>query len=258
MSVITTRGELGAVVAVGSATAAGFSWADAATYTLTLALERTDVDAFQLTATVHAGNDTDAAALASATVTTTSSATLPSALAGAFDAIAIGYRNRDGASVSYVRVAQVTVEHTTTTAVEDAYASFLALHGLDPATTGAPASDPDADGVANSLEFLLGGNPTTTDPAILPVVAEVTSGGATTGWTFGYARSVAALDQFTDTIETSTDLATWTAAVAGVDGVTIDVTPQGEDVEWVEATFPAAAGLPRWFARLRVDEVTAP
>lgn len=40
------------------------------------------------------------------------------------------------------------------------YGTWATGHGLDPQTDGAPGADPDGDGQANSIEFALGGDPT--------------------------------------------------------------------------------------------------
>lgn len=48
----------------------------------------------------------------------------------------------------------------------DTWAS-LPANGLNPANDG-PTDDPDADGVANVLEFVLGGNPSQSSPDVLP------------------------------------------------------------------------------------------
>ena len=41
---------------------------------------------------------------------------------------------------------------------------------MDPALNGTPGADPDNDGIANSLEFALGGNPTQSSTNILPTL----------------------------------------------------------------------------------------
>jgi len=223
------------VQSIGSATVPGFSWADAATYTLSFTIERTAADAFSLTATLHAGTGTAAPALGTAT------AAIPgSILADSFDALAIGHRNRDGSSISHVRVSHVSVQQIATLAtISDPYEAFLASHGLDPASTGLPSADPDSDGVANALEFVLGGDPKVSNSSILP---SLTAAGS--GWNFRFLRHVDATSVFDLAVQSSTGLLSWTPLVNGVDGVMItpasfDTTHDQIDVHVPDSFDPA-------------------
>jgi hypothetical protein len=232
------------VHSIGSGTVPGFSWADGGTYTLTFDISRAGEDALDLSVTLYSGTSPVGPALGSATVTTTSAATLPSALAGSFDALAIGYRNRDGNSVSHVRVTQVTVQEFASTSVSDQYGAFLATYQLDPATTGAPTEDPEFDGIANALEFVLGGNPKVADISILPSLT-----GSGTGWDYRFLRHVDTPTVFDLAVEGSPELLTWVPLVHGVDGVTITKTPSGASHEQIEVHLPDSPGISR-FLRL--------
>ena len=226
------------VQSIGSAAAPGFSWADGATYTLALTLERTGADAFALTATLHAGTDTTAPALCTATTT-------GATLAGSFDALSIGYRNRDSGSVSHVRVSQVSVQQIATIAtVSDPYEAFLVTHELDPATTGLPGADPDFDGVTNALEFVLSGDPDVSNRTILPLL---TASGS--GWNFHFLRHVDTTSVFELEVQRSTQLLSWTPLVDGVDGVTITPTAFDAAHDQIEVHVPDSFD-PALFLRL--------
>jgi hypothetical protein len=67
---------------------------------------------------------------------------------------------------------------------------------------------------------------------------------------FTYQRQTAAAGLFTDTVETTGNLATWTNATHGVAGVTVEVLPLGTESEQVIVRFPPSTN--RRFARLRV------
>ena len=76
-----------------------------------------------------------------------------------------------------MRVTRVAVQEFSSSSVSDQYGAFLASYQLTPASTGAPAEDPDSDGIANALEFVLGGNPKVDDSAILPGLTDDGAGG---------------------------------------------------------------------------------
>ncbi|MEA3188356.1 MAG: hypothetical protein QOD99_2186 [Chthoniobacter sp.] len=136
-----------------------------------------------------------------------------------------------------------------TLSFNDPEANFAASYGLDPATSGAPAADPDLDGVNNKFEFFLGGNPTRADNAsMLPVSHYLT--GAAPGLVFEFNRSKAAASM-SYTVEYSTDLRTWTTAADGVNGVTVAITPVDANLDHVKVIVPAASS-PRVFAKLRL------
>ncbi|MEO5712921.1 MAG: hypothetical protein ABIT37_05475, partial [Luteolibacter sp.] len=227
------------VQALGSSSLPGFTWTDNATCTLTLSLKRNATDAYELTATVHAGTDTAAPALGSATTTTTG-------LAGEFDALAIGYRNRDNLTVSRVRITQVIVEKTSTAAaITNPYEAFLFNNGLDPVTDGPPGVDSDSDGVANPFEFILGGNPTIANTSILPSLT------SDAGCRFRFLRHLDTSSAFNLAVESSAELLAWQPLANGVGGVTITAAPFTATHEQVEVSLPDPPAAVR-FLRLLV------
>ncbi|MES2920360.1 MAG: immunoglobulin domain-containing protein [Verrucomicrobiota bacterium] len=241
------------VHSIGSTVAPGFTWSDGATYNFTYDLARTGADALALTATLRAGNSITGSVLATATAATTSAATLPSALAASFDALSIGYRNRDGNTVSHVRVTQVSVQEIAATSVADPYAAFLATYQLDPATSGAPTEDPEFDGIANALEFVLGGNPKAADSSILPKL----SAAAAAGWNYRFLQHINTSSVYSSEVERSTQLLTWAALQHGLDGVTITSTPFNATHEQIEVHLPASSDAAR-FLRLSVAPKQTP
>jgi hypothetical protein len=234
-----------AFTSIGSAAAPGFTYAAATPYTLTLTARRVADGALALDYTVHTGTDTSVAPLALTT------ATIPaaSALASAFDAVGIGYRNANGDSVSRLRVTSLTVTHRRSAAVVlDAYEQFLADYALDPGLpgVGGVADDPDGDGLPNVLEFVLGGDPGNASHAPLPSLA-VEAG---TTLAFTYVRQVEAASLFTLTVERSADLGVWETLVPGTGGVSVTVVPPQDAFEQVTLRAPLSG--PAVFYRLRV------
>ncbi len=130
------------------------------------------------------------------------------------------------------------------------YANWKAVH----APTGTPGDDFDGDGVANAIEYVLGGSATTRDGARLPQTT--TSGG---NFTFTFIRDQASIDSDTTlTIETGTNLASWPStyavpagAVASNPGLTVvkNLPTAGKDT--ITLTLPLTSSATR-FARLKV------
>ncbi|MCB1130296.1 MAG: immunoglobulin domain-containing protein [Verrucomicrobiae bacterium] len=220
---------------LGAAVIPAFSWADGTTYTLTLELTMTSADAIALRATIHAGNDTSAAPLAEATATTT-----PAAVSS-FDALAIGYRNRDSGSVSHLRASSVSVDllHPTAT-VANPFEAYLAGHGMDPQS--AFDGDDDRDGVITAFEFILGGNPRSADPGVLPRLSRNGD-----GWLFRFLEHIDTSSAFRSAVEKSGDLDVWTRLEHGTDGVSILRTPFDNTHDSIEVLLPAG---PPAFLRL--------
>lgn len=199
------------VVPVASSAANGFLWTDGQDYTLTLTFTRTGAGDFNVDATIHGGTDTEAPALAG--IQTTAAA--PS---GGFDAIAIGYRNRDSATLSHVVIQHVEVTSTEpVVSVSDPYQAFLVSHGLDPLTAGASDEDDEHDGVTTPFEFILGGSPFLPDTGLLPTLSP--DGG---DWVFRFHEHVDASSAFDVGVEKTTDFDSWIPLLDGVDGVSFD------------------------------------
>ncbi len=97
------------------------------------------------------------------------------------------------------------------------FAAWAGSFGLDASAGGFAAADADGDGVANLLEYVLGGNPAAPDSGLLPTatIIEDIDG---KHLVLEYERAVAAASVDT-VIETSEDehLAIWTARTPGVD-----------------------------------------
>ncbi|MEA3186247.1 MAG: hypothetical protein QOD99_77 [Chthoniobacter sp.] len=149
-------------------------------------------------------------------------------------------------TVNAINTSGTATSNVATLSFNDPEANFAASYGLDPATNGAPAADPDLDGMNNKLEFLLGGNPThADDDSILPVSHYLT--GATPALVFEFNANI----QASYTVEYSTDLKTWTTAVNGQNGVTVTSNHLDPNRDHVTVTIPAPAS-PKVFARLRL------
>jgi hypothetical protein len=137
---------------------------------------------------------------------------------------------------------------------------------FDPAIL-APTADPDNDGVANSVEFALGGDPA--DPAdgpkVFPLRADSSDGGTaaellltiavrsgTPAFT-GSPSPTATTAGYTYTVQGSTDLTTFTTPVTVVDPVTTGLDPAPAGYEYRTFSLSGSDGLPsRGFLRVQV------
>lgn len=110
-----------------------------------------------------------------------------------------------------------------------------------------PDADPDHDGIANSVEFVVGGNPADmSDTDKLPMGAVV---GTKLEFTYRLTDDSAYLNP---TVEYGSDLISWTTAEGNVGGVTIGApTDLGNGVKQIVVAIPMNAEAKR-FARLRV------
>jgi fibronectin-binding autotransporter adhesin len=141
------------------------------------------------------------------------------------------------------------------------YASFLSVIA-NPADRD-PGDDPDADGIANVVEFVIGGNPASaSDCALLPTVEVVTTdvgnGIPTAYLKFTYRRTATSL-YMAPTVEYDADLAgSWITAANGATGIVVVTTANGyaAGVDRVEVYLPKSlAATGELFARLRVTAV---
>ena len=131
----------------------------------------------------------------------------------------------------------------------NAYEDFCNSYGLDPQTTGVPDIDHDDDGLANAIEFLLGGDPTGADLQGISPSASLDAGGTLV---FSYRRKLAASGLFSDSVETSAGLESWSQALHGVAGVTIQTIVLDPETELVTVRIPSDPD--RRFARLKVSQ----
>ncbi|MEI6676706.1 MAG: autotransporter-associated beta strand repeat-containing protein, partial [Verrucomicrobiota bacterium] len=136
------------------------------------------------------------------------------------------------------------------------YDSWAAAMGL----TGAPGkesafdADPDKDGIANGLEWILGGNPLASDRAIQPTVTSSTS----SGLTLRFNRAESSIGQATLGVQWATNLnGTWTdvpvtqSGGSYANGVVVTVN-EAATPDAVTVNIPAAnAAGARIFARLK-------
>jgi len=242
----TSSSATAASIGTASSSPAALTFSDGQTYTLTVTLTRSAAAAFTVACTVHAGTDTTAAALFFSSAVTTASGVLPADVTGAFDAIGLGYRNVGNASVSRVTISSLRVDYEPLPVAPppDAYASFLAEHGLNAAGNGAPEADADNDGVANAFEFIQGGLPL--DPANAPRLVCVAE--SATVAAFSFRRHLEAEVLFELVVEKSSDLVDWAPLVAGIGGV--DITVQSLDLTHEQVTVRAPIGGARIFFRL--------
>jgi autotransporter-associated beta strand protein len=132
--------------------------------------------------------------------------------------------------------------------------------GLAPGDQG-PTDDPDNDGIENLLEFVLNGNPSTSDSSILPVLT-VTA----TDFEFTYQRrDDSASPETTQTFEWGTTLATWPGSAVlpaasgpvGVATVTVSAgIPDDGVTDTVKVSIPKSAAGPggKLFGRLQVTK----
>lgn len=154
-----------------------------------------------------------------------------------------------------------TIHYTTTqvklisTTVPNPYLDWAASKGLDGSPGKDPAfdSDPEGDGLANGLEWILGGDPLAEDGASLVTM----TGDGNTGLTLSFNRDEASIGAANLIVQWSADLGTWTDVPVEQAGgsypngvtVTVDEIPAPDAVT---VFIPASNGLDgRLFARLK-------
>jgi alpha-tubulin suppressor-like RCC1 family protein len=148
----------------------------------------------------------------------------------------------------------VTSDLVVTAQYQTAFASWATSSGV-PVAAAAPTADPDADGVANLLEYAFGSSPTLATPAsVLPAVAPRTVGSDSfLVLTHRRRKATAVVTAY----QQSTDLsnpAGWTP----LDLAPVVTNPDADGdglVELVEVAVPLPSGAdPKLFLRLSVSE----
>lgn len=131
--------------------------------------------------------------------------------------------------------------------VKSGYSSWIGgFPGLADTTEG---GDPDSDGMKNVLEYVLNGNPGSSDPSILPTLD---ASGA--NFVFEFSRRTDSADDTTQVFEYSTELSTWTSVnITGTPGSEVTFgTPSG-GVQTVTVTIPKGTET-KLFGRLKVSK----
>jgi autotransporter-associated beta strand protein len=132
-------------------------------------------------------------------------------------------------------------------------------HGLSGAAAAA-AADPDADGLTNLLEFVLGDepNPANTGSNSVSLLPQATTSGGNLLFTYRLTDLSLTQPGIAITTEYGSDLTGWDTAQNGVDGVTITVTNDfyATGIDKVEVAIPQAlATRTSLFARLKVTQL---
>ena len=121
------------------------------------------------------------------------------------------------------------------------------LQGLTASVNNGPLDDPDHDGVANLMEFALGGAPMVSSHEILPIL---TKRAAT--WLFTYDRSVTARATTTQVVEYGSNLTGWTpVSIPQTSEGIVEITP-GSLGDHVQVIIPNQGS--QTFVRLKVSQ----
>lgn len=114
----------------------------------------------------------------------------------------------------------------------------------------APGADADHDGFENAIEFVLGSDPTKSEPNMAPVLVTTA-----TDLTFTFRRTAASAPD-NPVAQYGSDLTNWTPAQHGQNGITITTTPNGfgAGVDSVSVTIPRSLATGSgFFVRLAVS-----
>ena len=123
------------------------------------------------------------------------------------------------------------------------------LAQLDDPAHGGPAGDPDADGLENTLEYVLGGDPAAADPTIAP---RLDASG--THLVFSFTRRAESAADTTQTFQFGPEPGPWTDLDLAAPDPRVTLAPVSDGRQQVIISLPKA-GTPRLFGRL---QVTAP
>jgi hypothetical protein len=104
-------------------------------------------------------------------------------------------------------------------------------------------ADPDNDGVSNQIEYILGGNPLTSDASILP--QQTVSGG---NLTLTFKRSDLSESDAVVKVQVSTDLQTWptelaigATSAASASGVTVLEDSPNAELDTITVVIPVGS-----------------
>lgn len=127
------------------------------------------------------------------------------------------------------------------------YEAWETASGIPGAGAGV---DSDGDGISNGIEFVIGGDPSGPDSDSNSLLPTVTPDGDYMCFTFRRTDASAGYDPY---VEYSSDVAEWTIAEPGVNGVLIEE-DVGSEVALVTVRIPRAmaTGM-KLFGRLRVE-----
>jgi autotransporter-associated beta strand protein len=119
--------------------------------------------------------------------------------------------------------------------------------GLISGVNDGPLDDPDHDGFPNLVEFVLGGTPMLSSPAIQPKLTH--PGG---NWVFSYDRTHLSKSSTTQVVEYGNDLTGWTPLAIPADSAgAVTITP-GASSDHVEVSVPPQSA--NGFVRLKVSQ----
>ena len=131
----------------------------------------------------------------------------------------------------------------------------LTFPALDTAAKRLPDADPDNDGLTNLMEFVLNGNPGTSDPSVAP-----TLNATGTDFIFSFNRRDDSEAGSTLLFQYGTDLVGWSDVTVGASGsvvgaATVVVTENSTNPDVVSVTVPkSAAPGGKLFGRLKVSQ----
>jgi glucosylceramidase len=144
----------------------------------------------------------------------------------------------------------------TLTILPAAYVDWANANGLPAsATARALASDPDQDGIANCLEWVLGGHPMQSSTQALPKLFPTSS-----GWKFSFTRDPASMSGVPLAADWSSDLTIWhripigaTSSGPDPDGISVTITPVAGSPDQVGLTVPNGTTTGNLYLRLAAE-----
>lgn len=244
-------GPLGINGSVATSSPVAFSLNDTLPHSAMLTIVRDgDGTTLSITATIYEEPNLQGAVLSTVTISGYTP-TAPSESLFTFDAIAIGVGNQaNNFSFDNVKLVQFPGVDPTSDPYADWAATFTGF------TDTALLSDPESDGVKNIFEYILGGDPTVSNPTILPQPSLSGS-----NLTMNFRRRIESIDagfnlilqvsEVLDDWATATELTIGAASGTGPDGITYTVTvdPMDSAFDLISITVPPGTD-PRKFARI--------